>query len=79
MSSLFYQLLAPLVRRRQITTNPGDKNIRRPVSLYSLSEQSCANASFPLEKRTILLSTDSRKDAALPAILRSNSAPRLGV
>jgi hypothetical protein len=64
-----------LVRHRQITRNPSHKNIRRPIPLYPLSEQSGSNTGFSLEERTIFLSTDGRKDAALPAILCPNSAP----
>jgi len=68
-----------LVRRRQITRNPGNQNTCRPVFLYSVSDQSDANTSFSLEKPTILFSTNRPKDAALPSVLPSNGPPCSGL
>ena len=68
-----------MVRLGQITRSSSGENTRRPVSLYSIPEQPDANVGFSLEKRTIFVSADGRKDAAIPAILRSNRAPCFGV
>ena len=68
-----------MVRLGQITRSSSGKNTRRPVSLYSIPEQPDANAGFSLEKRTIFVSAGGRKDAAIPAILRSNRASCFGV
>src|ERR1700742_3204563 len=68
-----------LVRRRQITRNPGEQNTCRPVSLHPVAGQSDANASFSLEKPAILFSTNAPENAALPAILPLNGPPCFGV
>jgi len=72
-------IASALVRRRQITGNPGDQNACRPVSLHSVSGQSDPDFRFPLEKPAILFSTNAPENAALSAILPLNGPPCFGL